>query len=248
MLISIVTATYNSIDFIDKTYQSIADQTYTNWEWLVTDDCSADGTYDKLKLLARKDSRIRVFKNSVNSGAALSRNKSISQASGRYIAFIDSDDVWHPKKLERQIQFMSDEVAFSFTPYQIIYENGVNSGKFVDKDNVTKVDYKGMLKKEATLGCSTVMIDITRFSSINMPNLRTGQDYACWLMLLKQGINAYCLNEVLTSYRITKGSISRNKFKKAKRQWQIYREVERLNFPNAIYNFFYYAFRAVFRR
>ncbi|KLV10945.1 glycosyltransferase family 2 protein [Photobacterium ganghwense] len=248
MLISIITATYNSIDFIDRTYQSILDQSYTNWEWLITDDCSFDGTYEKLLLLAEKDCRIKVFKNEVNSGAAVSRNKSISSAKGRYLAFIDSDDVWHPKKLELQIDFMSDEVVFSFTPYQIISENDTFLGKVVDKDNVSFVGYKDMLKKEATLGCSTVMLDLERFSNLQMPNLRTGQDYACWLMLLRQGNKAYCLNEVLTSYRITAGSISRNKLKKAKRQWQIYREVEGLDYINSFHNFVYYALRAVFRK
>ncbi|WP_219582634.1 glycosyltransferase family 2 protein, partial [Vibrio parahaemolyticus] len=168
-------------------------------EWLVTDDCSTDKTLSILKTLARDDSRIQVFKNEVNSGAAVSRNKSLSHVSGDYIAFIDSDDLWCDIKLENQLSYMlMKDLDFTFTAYNLIDEEGRDRGKLVDKDNVPHVDYKDMLKKKATMGCSTVMVKAASFRGIEMPLLRTGQDYATWLVYLKRVDRAYLLNEVLT--------------------------------------------------
>jgi glycosyltransferase involved in cell wall biosynthesis len=248
MLTSIITPTYNSIKYIQSTYESILNQTYTNWEWLITDDCSSDGTYELLYLLAEKDSRIKIFKNKVNSGAAVTRNNSISHATGEYIAFLDSDDVWLPNKLEEQLRFMGNKISFSFTAYELINEDGNKLNLAVDLFQQGDFTYQDMLKKKATLGCSTVIIRRKEFSDITMPLLRTGQDYALWLKLLKQGKNAHVFNKILTSYRILPDSISRNKFKKAKRQWQIYRDVEKLSFDKSIVCFCFYAWRAVFRK
>ncbi|EIU6821636.1 MULTISPECIES: glycosyltransferase family 2 protein [Vibrio harveyi group] len=247
--VSIITATFNSESTILETYRSLSTQSYDNWEWLVTDDCSTDKTLSILKTLARDDSRIQVFKNEVNSGAAVSRNKSLSHVSGDYIAFIDSDDLWCDIKLENQLSYMlMKDLDFTFTAYNLIDEEGRDRGKLVDKDNVPHVDYKDMLKKKATMGCSTVMVKAASFRGIEMPLLRTGQDYATWLVYLKRVDRAYLLNEVLTSYRIVPGSISRNKYKKAKRQWEIYRIQESLGFVESCYCFVFYAYRAVFRR
>lgn len=245
--ISIITATYNSSHEIFATYRSICEQTHKNWEWLITDDCSTDNTFDILTALSEQDSRIRVFQNEVNSGAAVSRNKSISEANGDFIAFIDSDDVWEPNKLQRQIDFMGEHIDFSFTAYRLIDEVGISLNKTVDAKNTGAFDYEDMLRKKATLGCSTVMVRRKGFSDLSMPLLRTGQDYATWLKLLKTGKKAHLLNDVLTSYRILPNSISRNKFKKAKRQWQIYREVERLPMIKSAICFCFYAWRATFR-
>ena len=247
-MISIITATYNSEHEILETYQSLAAQTYSDWEWLITDDCSSDNSYKLICELANKDNRIKTFKNNINSGAAVSRNCSLKAVQGEFIAFIDSDDLWHPEKLEKQLKFMGDDIHFSFTAYELIDAEGNKLNKTVDSNQSGFFTYNDMLKKEATLGCSTVMIRSSSFPDITMPLIRTGQDYATWLKLLKTGVNAYVLNQPLTQYRIMPNSISRNKFKKAKRQWYIYRKIEKLSLIYSLICFGYYAFRAVFRR
>ncbi|EHZ2905740.1 glycosyltransferase family 2 protein [Vibrio parahaemolyticus] len=247
--VSIITATYNSEEEIVKTYESIRNQSYEDWEWLVTDDCSSDNTFTILKKIRDQDSRVRIFKNSVNSGAAVSRNNSISNVTGEFVAFLDSDDIWMPDKLSIQLGFMEDnKVDFSFTSYELIGKNGELLQKQVDKNQTGSFSYHDMLRKKATLGCSTVMLRGSAFKDIYMPLIRTGQDYATWLKLLKTGKNAYIINTILTQYRIMPNSISRNKFKKSKRQWQIYRNIEKLNLPYSIYCFALYAWRAVFRK
>ncbi|EMU6536795.1 glycosyltransferase family 2 protein [Escherichia albertii] len=247
--ISIVTATYNSWPYIKETYDSIVNQSYKDWEWHVTDDCSSDYTYQYLTQLADRDCRIIIHRNEINSGAAVARNKSLSQCSGDYIAFIDSDDLWKPEKLENQLNFMiNNQLDFSFTGYEIIDESGKSLNKYVDINQTQPIGYEDMLKKKATLGCSTVMLRRLAFSELSMPNLRTGQDYALWLKLLKTGIRAVPYNKSLMKYRIVSSSISRNKYRKAKRQWQIYRELENLSFVKSVYCFLFYAWRAIFRK
>lgn len=247
-LISIITATYNSCSELLETYKSLSSQTLDNWEWLVTDDCSSDSTYQLLQEISEKDQRVKVFKNAVNSGAAVSRNNSLRFATGEFIAFIDSDDTWDNNKLEKQLSFMEGGIDFSFTAYDLIDEQGEALNKIVDSNQSGEFSYEDMLRKKATLGCSTVMLRRSAFKDISMPLLRTGQDYATWLKLLKSGNKAHLLNEVLTHYRIMPNSISRNKVKKAKRQWQIYRNVESLSFLKSAICFSFYAWRAVFRK
>ena len=246
--VSIITATYNSSSLIIDTYESILKQSIQSWEWLVTDDCSTDNTFEILEKLSKNDSRVVIFKNDKNSGAAVSRNNSLSYAQGKFVAFIDSDDLWLPNKLEKQVDFMEKiQADFSFTAYELIDVSGNILGQRVDTHLTSYVDYEDMLKKKATLGCSTVMLRRGAFNDLSMPLLRTGQDYATWLKLLKT-TNAYVNGEVLTQYRIVPNSISRNKVKKAKRQWQIYRKIEKLSILKSIICFFFYAWRAVFRK
>lgn len=247
-LVSIITPTYNASKYIMDVYHSLECQTHTNWEWIITDDCSTDGTLDIIEELSRQDSRLKIYKNNCNSGAAVSRNNSLSQAVGEFIAFIDSDDIWLPEKLEKQIRFMGRDISFSFTGYKIISEDGSDLCQTVDTFHTEPLDYNDMLKKKATLGCSTVMLRQGVIDDLSMPLLRTGQDYALWLKILKKGIKAHALTEVLTQYRIVAGSISRNKIKKSQRQWEIYRKVERLSFIHSTWCFAFYAWRAVFRR
>lgn len=248
-LVSIITPAYNSLGCIEETYKSILNQTYSNWEWLVTDDVSNDGTYEALVEISKSDERVKVFKNIINSGAAVSRNLSLQNAKGDFIAFVDSDDRWFVNKLSHQINLMIDlNVDFSFTAYELISEQSTPIGVTVDSNQQQPLDYDDMLRKKATLGCSTVMLRKSAFADIQMPLLRTGQDYALWLKLLKTGAKAYPINDVLTQYRILPNSISRNKLKKSLRQLQIYREVEDLSFFKTIECFCFYAWRAVFRR
>ena len=249
MKISIITPAYNAQNFIASTYESIKSQSHSNWEWLVTDDCSTDDTVKILNDLAKVDNRISVYSNKYNSGAAVSRNNSISQASGTFIAFLDSDDLWYSGKLEKQVAFMeNNNIDFCFTAYELVSETGELLGKRVDTKLKMPVNYEDMLCKKATLGCSTVMLRRRSFNDISMPLIRTGQDYGLWLKLLKLGGHATPLLEVLTQYRILPNSISRNKFKKAKRQWQIYRKIERLSLIKSLKCFLFYAWRAVFKK
>lgn len=249
-LISIIMPSFNSSKTIIESIESIISQRYDNWELLVTDDCSTDDTVSIVEKYAEKDLRIKLFYNHFNSGAAVSRNNSMNNAKGDYIAFLDSDDLWLPNKLSEQLLFMNKHDAdFVFTAYEIIDESGTKTGNVVDlQGEQLSFSYVDMLHKKATLGCSTVMFRKTAFKDYQMPLIRTGQDYALWLKLLKEGHRAYLINKVLTQYRILPNSISRNKFKKCKRQWQIYRELENLNLYDSARCFTHYALRAVFRK
>jgi glycosyltransferase involved in cell wall biosynthesis len=246
-LVSIITPTYNSDGFIEETYRSIISQTYSSWKWFVTDDCSDDNTWEILRTISKADDRVFIQKTRINSGAAAARNCSLSVADGEFISFIDADDLWLPNKLQNQIDFMNNDINFSFTAYEIIDENGFPRNRYIDRNNQSSFNYDDMLKKKATLGCSTVMLRKNAFNDITMPNIRTGQDYALWLKLLQTGSLAYLLNESLTKYRIVSNSISRNKLKKALRQWEIYTKIEKLSYVKAIECFFWYAFRAISR-
>ena len=249
MKISIITATYNSEAFLNELYESIKLQTNSNWEWVVTDDCSTDSTISILKEIVKNDKRVRFYQLETNSGAACARNNSIRKSSNRFLAFVDSDDIWEVNKLDTQLDYMNNnKVSFCFTGYQIINENGDLLDKQIDCKVGCKFSYVDMLKKKATLGCSTVMLDKELLGAdILMPDIRTGQDYATWLKILKVGGTASLIPIPLTKYRLVKGSISSNKFKKAKRQWKIYRELEGLNVLYSLYCFLHYAIRVVIR-
>jgi teichuronic acid biosynthesis glycosyltransferase TuaG len=247
--VSIITPTFNAERFIRDTYESINNQSHTNWEWIVTDDCSSDLTVDILLEISGKDSRVTILQNSVNGGAAVSRNRCLDSASGEYIAFLDSDDLWKPGKLLSQLKFMNSfNYKISFTSYELIDENGRSLNKCVDRACLGSIGYKELLKKRATFGCSTVMLRSSVIQGKRMPLLRTGQDYAFWLSLLSNGTRAAHLAESFTRYRVVPGSISRNKGKKALRQWQIYRQHEGLSIAMSTWCFCFYAIRAVFRR
>lgn len=148
-----------------------------------------------------------------------------------------------------QIQIMkTNNIAFSFTAYELIDQYGGGLNKKVDINQRDPLSYHDMLKKKATLGCSTVMIDKFKIGKIVMPAIRTGQDYALWLNILKLGFQAHPVNTVLAKYRLTPNSISRNKIKKALRQWEIYRRFEGIGVLLSFYYFMFYAFRAIFRK
>lgn len=246
--ISIITPSYNSNLYIKETYESIISQTYENWEWIVTDDCSSDKSYETLKKISNKDHRVRIFRNSKNNGAAFSRNCSISHSKAEYLAFLDIDDLWLPDKLTTQISYMkSKDINFSFTAYELIDIFGEPLNRVWDYGHKNSISYNDMLKKKAIIGCSTVMLKKNAFEDFMMPDIRTGQDYALWLKLLKTEHRAYPINEILTKYRIVPGSISRNKIKKAIQQWEIYRSIEKLSMTKSIECFIHYALRAIFR-
>ena len=248
MIVSIITPSFNSSKFIRETHQSILNQTHKNWEWLITDDGSSDGSWDLLTQWAKEDSRIKPQLNSKNSGAAVSRNNAIKRAKGDILAFLDSDDIWLETKLERHLAFMEKNNAnISFTPYYLIDETGKDLNRVIDQACSGIYNYNDMLKKRATMGCCTVMVRKSAFPDVYMPLVRAGQDYALWLKLLKSNTSAHIFNVPLSKYRIVAGSLSRNKYKKALKIWQVYREIEQLNIFKALYVFNHYAIRALFK-
>lgn len=186
MKVSIITPVYNSEKFINDTISSVLNQTYTNWEMILVDDCSTDNSKKIINEYVEKDSRFKYIKLSQNSGAAVARNTAIKAATGRFLAFLDSDDAWEPEKLDLQIKFMiENKVGFSFTSYKIVDENGKPTGKIVSVPST--INYEELLKN-TIIGCLTVVIDKDVVGDIQMPNLRARQDFVTWLSILKKDI------------------------------------------------------------
>lgn len=245
-MISIITPAYNCEQFIESTFKSVLSQTMTDWEWLIIEDGSSDRTLSIVQQFAANDPRIQVLQNDKNEGAAKSRNHGLLKAKGEFVAFLDADDIWDSRKLRKQTTFMNSEIDFSFTSYNIIDELGASNGKCIDSAGPRFVTYEDMLRKRATIGCSTVMLRRSSIDGMLMPDLRAGQDYAFWLEILKKN-NAYLLPIALTKYRIHSGSLSRNKLMKARQQWRIYRQFQRIPPLRAASYFSSYALQALTR-
>ena len=246
-LVSIIVPVYNAEKYLDITIKTVLDQTYTHWELLLINDCSIDNSkkkYEKYK----KDRRIRWINLKTNSGAANARNKGIELANGRYICFLDADDLWDKNKLEKQVFFMKkNDCAFSYTGYEFADELGIPNGKKVYVPN--RINYRHALKN-TTIWTSTVMFDMFKLhkEDIYMPNVRRGQDTATWWKVLKKIKYAYGINNILSFYRRTNSSLSSNKIKALKRTWHLYRRVEHLGILYSFYNFCFYVFNAIKRR
>ncbi|SFB27309.1 teichuronic acid biosynthesis glycosyltransferase TuaG [Lentibacillus halodurans] len=242
-LISVITPAYNAEEFIKGTIESVLAQTYSNWEMIIVDDYSSDRTVEFVKTYEEQDTRIKLVELEENSGSAIARNTAMENASGRYIAFLDSDDLWFSEKLEKQLHFMQKkDIAFSFTKYVRMEEDGTL------RDTVSKapesVGYDDLMK-HCVIGCLTVMIDRDKVGHQKMVNIRTRQDYAYWLAITKKGFRAYGLPEVLSKYRTVENSISSNKIKAAKRQWYVYRQIEHQNLLKSLWYFLHYAAKGV---
>lgn len=247
-LVSVIIPTFNAERYIIDTITSVLHQDYEEFEILLADDASTDSTVSICESFIARDSRIRLLASKVNSGAAEARNRALQAARGQYVAFLDADDMWRSDKLSQQLNFMREkECSFSFTAYRVCKWDGAFTGKIVDLKSPERVGYRDMLAKRATLGCSTVMIDQSVVGRLRMPLIRTGQDYALWLSILREGRRACRLPMALTDYRIVPGSISRNKRLKAQRQWKIYRELEGLRLDQSALYFGQYVYHAFFR-
>lgn len=243
-LVSIITPVYHTERFIEQTILSVQAQTYQDWEMILVDDCSNDRSGEIINRLAAQDARIRYYRLEKNSGAAVARNTAIGHARGEYLAFLDSDDLWNPEKLSRQLSFMKEkECAFSFTRINFIDAEGQ-----VVKSNVPipeRIDYRHLLR-QTVIATSTVLINRRFFPDFTMPLRRGGQDYATWLMLLRHTDYAYGLNECLTSYRISDHSLSSNKFSSIRQVYEIQTQDEMINKIQAAFNTFcfcVYAFK-----
>lgn len=234
-MVSIITPCYNSSTYICETIRSIQKQTYTNWELIIVDDHSTDNSVEKIKELAKGDSRIRLIELKERVGMAEACNIAIESAKGHYLSFIQSHDLWAPHKLERQLEFMEiKNIAFCYTNYQFIDENSHFYEPPVKMPE--KITYQDLLKNITAIGCLTVMIDLYKVGKIKMMNDQNiPADNALWLSILKRGFKGYGVNEVLAYRRKTTSTLVRNNYKEATKFWYLYRNVEKLNIFIAAY-------------
>ena len=240
--VSIVTPSYNSERFIKESIESVLSQTYKNWEMLIVDDGSTDDSPSVIERYVSMDDRIRLIRLNQNSGVAVARNTAIAEAKGRYIAFLDSDDLWMPEKLEKQLQFMEEKNAeVTSTAYFRMDEFGnIKDGVVTVPERTT---YSALLKSNV-IGCLTAMYDISKVGKVYMSKVGH-EDYTLWLRILKMGYDAYGLALPLAIYRVRDASVSGNKLKAAKYQWKIYREIEKLSLLDSLICFLQYAYHGL---
>ena len=233
-LVSIVMPSYNTEPFIAESIQSVLQQSYPNWELIIVDDCSTDNT-DEVVESYLSDARIKYLKNEKNSGAAVSRNKALREAKGRWIAFLDSDDLWMPEKLEKQIGFMEKKgYHFSYTNYAEIDTEGKRNG--ITVTGPKKITKKGMYNY-CWPGCLTVMYDAETVGLIQIADIKKNNDYAMWLKVCRKA-DCYLLDEKLALYRRGRaGSVSTHSIKTMTGwHYKLYKEAEGQNPMAAVFN------------
>lgn len=234
-LVSIVMPSYNTAKFISRSIESVIQQTYSNWELLIVDDCSTDQTDSVVKPFL-KDNRIKYIKNKTNLGAAISRNVALKEARGKWIAFLDSDDLWYPDKLNKQISFMHQHnYHFSYTNYVEIDENDIENGI---KVTGPKVVNNKLMKQYCYLGCLTVMYNADYIGLVQIENIKKNNDYALWLEI-SETVDCYLLDETLAKYRRRVGSISNHSILTlVKWHYQLWYDVRKYNvFWSLFYTF-----------
>ena len=238
--ISIIVPVFNSAQYVSETVNSIIAQTHQNWEAIVVDDCSTDSSPEILAKIAKTDSRIRIIHHVSNLGVSKARNTGLDAARGSIIAFLDSDDIWLPEKLESQLTFMKENnYGFTFSSFRRMTADGMKTG--VLRPAPANLNYYNLLKNTA-IATSTVVIDRRKTGDFRMPSIKS-EDFATWLSILKRGIIAYGLNIDLMRYRLSPQSLSRNKLRSAQWIWRVYREAEQLSLPLAAFYFSNYAVR-----
>lgn len=245
-LVSVILPVYNSEKYLRETIDSILQQSYKELEIIIVNDNSTDSSEEIIFEYQKKSTKIKYIKQIKNQGVAVARNTAIEKSTGRFLAFIDSDDIWYSEKLEKQIAMLvENKIGFSFTAIELIDEN---SCTYKSKRNVkTVVDYKYLLTN-TIIATSTVVIDKNVIGSFFMPLMRSGQDYATWLSILRKGFKAYGINESLVKYRVTQHSLSNNKFKSIKQIWYIQKNYENIHFVKRLYNLLAFVIHAVKKR
>lgn len=221
--ISIITPIYNSEKYIESAIKSVLDQTYSNWELILVDDCSTDKSIQVIGPILKKNNRIKLIRLKTNQGAALARNEGTKIAEGDYIAFLDSDDLWLPQKLSVQIELMNSKgIDVCFSSYELIDENGKSLNKTVNA--LPSLSFKKLLKSNY-VGNLTGIYNAKKIGKIYTPNLRKRQDWLLWLEALKRSSkNAYGMKETLAKYRVRRDSMSFNKFDLIKYNFRVYRK------------------------
>ena len=226
-LVSIITPCYNSEKFIAETIQSVQNQTYQNWEMIIVDDGSSDATVAIVDQIALSDKRIVIYKLEKNSGTGIARNRALERALGKYIAFLDADDLWKPEKLEKQVTFLQDNnLPFTFSFYDCIDEKGKSLGK--------RVEAPFNLKYRQLFFCNYVgnltgIYNTDYFKKIEISSIRKRQDWMLWLTILRKIKVAYPVAESLAYYRIRENSISASKFNLLKHNYTVYRTFHGFN-------------------
>ncbi|MGD8172500.1 glycosyltransferase family 2 protein [Vibrio sp. TRT 21S02] len=244
-LVSIITPCYNPGEDILGTISSVLNQTYNNFELLLIDDNSPAEKPLGFKELVLSDKRIRYIERSWNAGPAVTRNRGIHEAKGRFIAFLDADDEWHPDKLQEQVSFMLEHnVELSYTAYEVIDSRGKVLGSRIPP---VELSYQDILRSNQ-IGCLTAVYDANKLGKVYMPNIMKRQDMGLWLKILREGYIAKGICRPLARYRVGNKSVSSNKLTVLKYQWRIYREIEKLPLLKSVKYFSHYAYRGVSRK
>jgi len=242
-LVSIITPSYNSEKYISETIESVLTQTYSNWEMLIVDDMSTDDSPQIIDVYAKQDKRIKLIRSKQNMGSAKARNRAIKEATGEYIAFLDSDDIWLPNKLEKQLTRMQhNNIYLSYSAYYTINDRGETLSLFPVKE---RINYYDMLKT-STIGTLTTIYNAKELGKVYFEALGH-EDYIMKLQILKAMPYAEGINEPLAKYRIHEQSLSSNKLHAALWQWYIYRKVEKLPLVKSIYYFLHYSYYGFFK-
>lgn len=246
-LISIIVPVYNAGAYIEETIAMVRAQSYKDWELILVDDCSGDDGRAKMEgCMAKGDGAVRLIAKLENEGAARARNTGLANAKGRYVAFLDADDVWMPEKLEKELAFMEEkQAAFVFTAYEFGDKNAKGTGKVVHVPQ--RITYRQALSR-TVIFTSTVLIDTEKTGRelIQMPDVKS-EDTAAWWRILRE-FDGYGLDEALTIYRRPQKSLSSNKLEAVRRIWNLYRKQEKLSFWYSAGNLFFWALRATLRR
>lgn len=240
-LVSIITPTFNSAKYIAETINSVQKQTYQNWEMIIVDDGSFDETEIVVKEIQKTDNRIQFYKLEKNSGPAIARNSGIEKAKGRFLTFLDADDIWFPTFIENSIKTIQEtRIPFVFSSYKRSNENL----EFVYSDFIVpkKVTYTDILKSNS-ISCLTAFLDVEELGKKYMPIIKKRQDMGLWLQYLKEIPFAYGIQEPQAIYRIRENSLSRKKSDLLKYQWQFYRQVEKLNIFQSMYYMLHWMIR-----
>jgi glycosyltransferase involved in cell wall biosynthesis len=243
ILVSVVMPVYNCERYISKSIESVIGQTYTNWELIVVNDSSIDASASIAQEIAKRDSRIRVVHQVPNAGVAQARNLGILESKGEYIAFLDSDDIWDPTKIDKQLALLLQKKAqIAYASYDFIDENDVSIKKpFVVEP---ETNYKKMLARNE-IGCSTVLVDAQMLKKHTFRKEYYHEDYVLWMELLSIPVKAVGVSEVLVHYRVISTSRSYNKRNAAKHRWIIYRKALNLSFLHSLWAFLRYAIYAI---
>lgn len=237
-LVSVIIPIYNGEKYIEQCIKSVLNQSYKSIEMIIIDDGSTDNSEDIIKKYTNKFYFIKYIKSNQNKGVWAARNIGIENARGRFISFLDVDDLYNKDKIKNQINFMlKNKYSFTYTSYNLIDENGKYLNKIIEAKEYE--DYETLLKGN-NIGCSTVMIDKLKIDTPIRFEKHKHEDFILWLKILKNNVKAYGLNEVLSSYRKTKDSISHNKIKAAMWTWNIYINIEKLPLNKALYCFYKY--------
>ncbi len=244
-LVSVIMPVYNCEKYLPNAIESVLNQTYSHLELIAVNDCSTDNSEKIIRRFCEMDNRVKYIKLDLNSGAAVARNTAVQAADGEFLAFLDSDDMWKPRKLEKQIAFMKEHsISFSCTSYETVNEFGKPTGEIrVPK---TTTDYNRLLYHNP--GNSTVVYSAKELGKTIIPSIRKRNDYVMWLSVIKKATTLHGLQEVLTSYRVRPDSLSINKMSLVNFHLSVYRDIEKLPWHKTLHLMVFWIGKTMIRR